>query len=40
MSKKDAELNEFMEEVTDGTYKLTCKEVILKIVKELSWMHD
>ncbi len=40
MSKKDVELNEFIEEVTDGTYKLTCKEVILKIVKELIWMHD
>ncbi len=40
MSTKDVELNEFIEEVTDGTYKLTCKEVILKIVKDLSWMHD
>jgi hypothetical protein len=30
MSKKDAELNEFIDEVSDGAYNLPCKEVILK----------
>ena len=39
MSKKDAELNDFIDEVTDGSYNL-CKEVILKLVKQLSCRHD
>jgi len=34
MSKKDAELNEFIDEVTD------CKEVILKLVKQLQAWGD
>jgi hypothetical protein len=29
MSKNDDELNEFIDEVTDGTYNLPCVEVIL-----------
>ena len=40
MSKKDAELNEFIDEVSDGAYNLPCKEVILKRVKQLSCRHD
>jgi hypothetical protein len=34
MSKKDDELNEFIDEVTDGTYNLPCVEVIFKLVKQ------
>jgi hypothetical protein len=34
MSKNDDELNEFIDEVTDdGTYNLSCVEVIFKLVK-------
>jgi hypothetical protein len=33
MSKKYDELNDFVDEVTDGTYTLSCVEVILKLVK-------
>jgi hypothetical protein len=33
MSKKDDELNDFVDEVTDGVYNLSCVEVIMKIVK-------
>ncbi len=40
MSKKDAELNEFIDEVSDGAYNLPCKEVTLKLVKQLSCRHD
>jgi hypothetical protein len=39
MSKKDVELNDFIDEVTDGSYNLR-KEVILKLVKQLSCRHD
>ena len=35
MSKNDDELNEFIDEVTDGTYNLPCVEVIFKIVKQM-----
>jgi hypothetical protein len=35
MSKDDDELNEFIDEVTDGTYNLTCVEVIFKLVKQM-----
>ena len=38
MSKNDDELNEFIDEVTDGAYSLPCVEVIFKIVKQIqSW---
>ena len=40
MSNNDAEPNEFIDEVTDGSYNLSCKEVILKLVKDLSYSHD
>ncbi len=33
MSKKDDELNDFVDEVTDGEYNLSCVEEILKFVK-------
>ena len=35
MSKNDDELNEFIDEVTDGEYILTCAEVIFKLVKQM-----
>jgi hypothetical protein len=35
MSKNDDELNEFIDEVTDGAYNLPCVEVIFKFVKEM-----
>jgi hypothetical protein len=35
MSKNDDELNEFIDEVTDGTYNLSCVEVILKLVNQM-----
>ncbi len=35
MSKNDDELNEFMDEVTDGAYSLPCIEVIFKLVKQM-----
>ena len=38
MSKKDDEVNEFIDEVTDGAYNLPCVEVIFKLVKKMkSW---
>ena len=38
MVRTDYELNEFIEEVTDGAYTLSCCEVILKLVKQMqSW---
>jgi hypothetical protein len=38
MSKNDDELNEFIDEVTDGSYSLPCVEVIFKLVKQIqSW---
>jgi hypothetical protein len=41
MSKNDDELNEFINEVTDGAYNLPCVEVIftiLNLVKRIqSW---
>ena len=38
MSKNDDELNEFIDEVTDGAYNLPCVEVIFKLVKQMqSW---
>ena len=33
--KNDDELNEFIDEVTDGTYNLPCVEVIFKLVKQM-----
>ena len=35
MGRQDDELNEFIEEVTDGAYTLPCCEVILKLVKQM-----
>ena len=35
MSKNDDELNEFIDEVTDGEYNLPCGEVIFKLVKQM-----
>ena len=35
MSKKDDELNDFVDEVTDGAYNLSCLEVIMKLVKQM-----
>jgi hypothetical protein len=35
MSQNDDELNEFIVEVTDGTYNLSCVEVIFKLVKQI-----
>jgi hypothetical protein len=40
MSKKDDELNDFVDEVTDGVYNLPCVEVILKIVKQIQTWGD
>ena len=40
MSKNDDELNEFIDEVTDGVYKLSCLEVILKVVKKMQTWGD
>jgi hypothetical protein len=38
MSKNDDELNEFIDEVTDGAYSLPCVEVIFNLVKKMqSW---
>ena len=35
MSKNDDEVNEFIDEVTDGAYNLPCVEVIFKLVKQM-----
>ena len=35
MSKKDDELNDFVDEVTDEAYNLSCLEVIMKLVKQM-----
>ncbi len=35
VSKNDDELNEFIDEVTDGTYNLPCVEVIFKLVNQM-----
>ena len=35
MSKNDDELNEFIDEVTDGAYSLPSAEVIFKLVKQM-----
>ena len=41
MSKNDDELNEFMDEVTDGVYNPTFVEVIFKFVKQMkAWGDD
>ena len=41
MGRQDDELNEFIEEVTDGAYTLPCCEVILKLVKQMhAWGDD
>jgi hypothetical protein len=40
MSKNDDKLNEFIDEVTDGTYNLSCVEVIFKLVKKIQTLGD
>ena len=40
MSKNDDELNEFIDEVTDGAYNLSCVEVIFKLVKQIQVWGD
>ncbi len=40
MSKKDDELNDFVDEVTDGAYNLPCVEVILNLVKQIQAWGD
>ncbi len=40
MSKKDDELNDFVDEVTDGAYILPCLEVIMKLVKKMQAWGD
>ena len=40
MSKKDDELNDFVDEVTDGAYNLPCLEVIMKVVKQMEAWGD
>ena len=40
MAREDDELNEFMNEVTDGAYSLPCYEVILKLVKQMQAWGD
>ena len=40
MSKKDDELNDFVDEVTDGAYNLSCFEVIMKLVKQIQAWGD
>jgi hypothetical protein len=40
MAREDDELNEFMDEVTDGAYSLPCYEVILKLVKQMQAWGD
>ncbi len=40
MSKKDDELNDFVDEVTDGAYNLPCLEVIMTLVKQMQAWGD
>jgi hypothetical protein len=40
MGRQDDELNEFIEEVTDGAYTLPCCEVILNLVKQMQTWGD
>ncbi len=41
MTRQDDELNEFIEEVTDGAYDLSWCEVILNLVKQIqAWGDD
>jgi len=40
MSKKDDELNEFIDEVTDGVYNLSCVEVTFKLVNQIQTWGD
>ncbi len=40
MSKKDDELNDLVDEVSDGEYNLSCVEVILKFVKQIQAWGD
>jgi hypothetical protein len=40
MSKKDDELKDFVDEVTDGAYNLPCVKVIFKLVKQIQAWGD
>ena len=40
MSKNDDELNDFVDEVTDGGYNLPCLEGICKLVKQMQAWGD
>ncbi len=40
MFKKDDELNDFVDEVTDGSYNLPCVEVIFKLVNQIQAWGD
>ena len=40
MSNNDDELNELIDEVTDGVYNLPCVEVIFKLVKQMQSLGD
>jgi hypothetical protein len=40
ISKKNDELNDFVDEVTDGEYNLPCVEVIFKLVKQIQAWGD
>jgi hypothetical protein len=40
MSKNDDELNEFIDEVTDGTYNLPYVEVIFKLGNQIQSLGD
>ena len=40
MAREDDELNEFMNEVTDGAYNLPSYEVILKLMKQVQAWGD
>ena len=40
MAREDDELNEFMDEVTDGAYSPHCYEVILNLVKQMQAWGD
>jgi hypothetical protein len=40
MSKNDHEINEFVDEVTNGVYNLPCVEVVFKLVKQMQAWGD
>jgi hypothetical protein len=40
MSQRNDELNDLIDEATDGAYNLSCLEVIMKIVKQIQVWGD